>query len=234
MDPADERRSGVSELQQIEHTTDLAPGVKNLGWYAQELDYGFALAQKLCTTAFAPAHFRGKPADAATAMLYGNTLGLDPIASMRSVYVVHGTPALYASTMMALAVSAGHEIVRESATEQEVVFKARRRGSEVWQEVKWTMTRAERAGYTANKKYSTDPVGMLSAKCMAEAAKLVAPDALMGLRSVEDIELEEGPEVEAKPVKRRSVQRKPKAPEPEVPELPEIEEGDVDESAADQ
>lgn len=224
----------MSELQQIEQTVDLAPGVKNLGWYAQELDYGFALAQKLCTTAFAPAHFRGKPADAATAMLYGNTLGLDPIASMRSVYVVHGAPALYASTMMALAVSAGHEIVRESATEQQVVFKARRRGSEEWQEVKWTMGRAERAGYTANKKYSTDPIGMLSAKCMAEAAKLVAPDALMGLRSVEDIELEEGPEVEVKP--RRVVQRKPraKAPEPEAPELPKVEEVETDDPAADQ
>lgn len=195
-----------------------APGVKSLAYYAAELDAGYTLAQKLCQTAFAPKHFQGKPAEAATAMLYGNTLGLDPIASMRSVYVIHGTPALYASTMMALAVSAGHEITRESATEQAVVFQCRRRGSQVWQKVEWTMARADRAGYTSNQKYKTDPIGMLTAKCQAEAAKLVAPDALMGLSSVEDIELAAAPEPAPEPKKRRTVQRA-KAPEPEVPEL---------------
>lgn len=215
----------MSELANNENTEARAleaPGVKSLADYAQELNYGFALAQKLCQTAFAPAHFKGKPTEAATAMLYGNTLGLDPIASMRSLYVVHGTPALYSSSMMALAVSAGHEIVRVDATEQAVTFKCRRRGSQEWQTVEWTMTRAERAGYTSNKLYAKDPVGMLTAKCQAEAAKLVAPDALMGLRSVEDVELEAGPEdVPEKPkAKRRSVQRKPQ-PEPELPELAE-------------
>lgn len=211
-------------VQYNEGPRAVSPGVKSLGYYAQELDAGFALAQKLCQTAFAPQHFRGKPAEAATAMLYGNTLGLDPIASMRSVYVIHGTPALYASTMLALALNAGHEIVRESATEQAVVYRARRKGSSEWQTVEWTMGRAERAGYTKNQKYNTDPIGMLTAKAQAEAAKLVAPDALAGLRSVEDVELEHpdtAPEQsQDAPKKRRTVQRKPQ-PAPELPEAAE-------------
>lgn len=205
----------IARTEDYERWRQDTPGVKSLAYYATELDYGFALAQKLCQTAFAPAHFKGKPAEAATAMLYGNTLGLDPIASMRSVYVIHGAPALYASAMMALAVSAGHEIVRESATEQAVVFQCRRKGSQVWQKVEWTMGRADRAGYTNNKKYQTDPIGMLTAKCQAEAAKLVAPDALMGLASVEDVELEhDAPAPEATPRKKRTVQRKPQVEAP--------------------
>lgn len=215
----------MTELATIEDTEQRAittPAVKSLAYYATELDYGYALAQKVCRTAFAPAHFRGKPEEAATAMLYGNTLGLDPIASMRSVYVVHGTPALYASTMMALAVSAGHEIVRESATEQAVVFQCRRKGSEVWQEVKWTMARAERAGYTSNKQYTSNPIGMLTAKCQAEAAKLVAPDALMGLQSVEDVELEAVAAPEEKPKTRKRTVKRAQQPAPEAPEIPEV------------
>lgn len=224
----------MTELQKHENNTvDEAPnGVRSLVGWANELDAGFHLAQKLGQTAFTPAHFRGKPAEAASAMMYASKWGMDPISAMESVYVIHGSPALYAEAMAGIAMSAGHEIVRDSATEQAVVFKCRRRGSTVWQTVEWTISRAERAGYTRNKQYASNPIAMLTAKCQAEAAKLVAPDALMGLRTVEDVQLEEGVEAPEEPKKaapkKRTVQRK-QAPKPELPEAAE-EKGKDDES----
>ena len=200
------------------------------GW-AQELDAAFQLSQMVCQTAFAPQHFRGKPEEAATAMLYGHTIGLPPMVAIKSIYVVHGTPALYAKTMYAIALAAGHQIERVHATEQSVKFRCRRKGAQQWQEVEWTIERARQAGYTTNKQYQSNPIGMLGAKCMAEAANLVAPDALAGMASVEEIQLGDVdgavPGVEDAPApapseSKRTVKRKPrgKAPEPQAPDLP--------------
>lgn len=205
--------------------------VNTLEGWAQELDAAFRLSQMVCQTAFAPQHFRGKPEEAATAMLYGHTIGLPPMVAIKSIYVVHGTPALYAKTMYAIALAAGHQIERVHATEQSVKFRCRRKGAQQWQEVEWTIERARQAGYTTNKQYQSNPIGMLGAKCMAEAANLVAPDALAGMASVEEVQLGDVdgavPGVEDEPApspspEKRTVKRKPrgKAPEPQAPDLP--------------
>ncbi|UOD80314.1 hypothetical protein [Paenarthrobacter ureafaciens] len=197
-----------------------------VGW-ASELDAAYKLASMVCQTAFVPQHFRNKPEETAVAMLYGHTLEMPPMVAVKSIYVVHGTPALYAQAMYAIALSKGHEIERVEATENRVVFRARRRGVQAWQKVEWTIARATQAGYTSNAKYRENPIGMLTEKCKAEAAKLVAPDALAGMSSVEEIQLgdfdvtdySESAPVEATPApKKRTVQRK-QAPAPDLPEV---------------
>lgn len=199
--------------------------------YARELDAAYEFACKIDKTPFMPKHFKGKPEDAAVAMLYAAPLGLLPVTALKSIYVVHGTPALYAESMLSIALSRGHQIERVHATETSVKFRCRRRGSENWQEVEWTIQRAQKAGYTSNAKYRENPIGMLTEKCKAEAARLVAADALAGIPAGEDIELgdysdEPAQEVADAPASspvKRTVKRKPqaKAPEPEVPDLPE-------------
>ena len=207
--------------------------VTTLAGWAQELDAAFQLSQMVCQTSFAPQHFRGKPEEAATAMLYGHTIGLPPMVAIKSIYVVHGTPAIYAKTMYAIALAGGHQIERVHATEQSVMFRCRRKGSQKWQEVEWTIERARQAGYTSNKQYQSNPIGMLGAKCMAEAANLVAADALAGMASVEEVQLgdvdgavpgieDDLPPAPAPTESKRTVKRKPrgKAPEPQAPDLP--------------
>lgn len=184
--------------------------------YAQEVKAAGQIASTIGNTSFVPGHFRGKTAELASAILYGQDLGLPVMHSMRSLYSIHGTPAMYADTMLAVAQSKGHEIERVEATEQVVKYRARRYNAKSgtfgeWQEVTWTMQRAERNGYTSNKKYKTSPIEMLTAKAKAEAARLVAADALMGLYSVEDMELEnggaeEGAQATKKP--RKTIQRR--------------------------
>ncbi|MCU1617367.1 MAG: hypothetical protein JWO98_4907 [Frankiales bacterium] len=181
-----------------------------------------ALAASLIKTSFVPKEFRGKPEEATAAILLGDELGLSPISALRSVYVIHGTPSIYAKTAVALVQSHGHEVWTESQTDREVVMGGKRKGSTHEEFAKWDIDRARKAGYTANAKYQSSPQEMLWAKAASEICKKIASDVLAGVPlTVEDLELE--PENQPKTtVSRapRTVQRQPKpiAPEPEFDE----------------
>ena len=179
------------------------------------------LATSLARTSFVPKAFQGNPGDATAAIMLGDEVGLKPIAALRSIYIISGTPAMYARTMVALVMSHGHEVWTESSTDREVVVCGRRRGAEHVERSSWTIDRARKAGYTNNKKYDSDPQAMLYSKAAGEVARKVAPDVLAGIPySVEDLELEQ-PEPTARVTRAsRPVQRqaKPQPPEPEFDE----------------
>jgi hypothetical protein len=180
------------------------------------------LATSLSRTSFVPKAFQGNPGDATAAIILGDELGLSPLSALRSIYIISGTPALYARTMVALAMAHGHEVWTESSTDREVTVCGKRKGSEHVEKSTWTIDRARKAGYTNNKKYDSDPQAMLYSKAAAEIARKIAPDVLSGVPySVEDLELEEQPKVTVSRAPR-SIQRtpKPQAPEPEFDETP--------------
>ena len=190
--------------------------------WAQELGAAHQLGTALCSTEFVPASFRGKPEAAAAAILAGKSLGLDPMNALANIFVVSGRPSMYARTMAALVLQAGHTIRRVEATEQRVVYEGKRKGDTTFTRVEWTIARAQKAGYTSNKKYQTDPIGMLTAKCQAEICRVIAPDVLTGIAatSVEEVELDDlGEQVPAEaeaPKAKRTINRA-KAPAPELP-----------------
>jgi hypothetical protein len=193
-------------------------GGRLVAW-AQAAGAAHQLAQSLSKTSFVPRAFQGNAGDATAAIMLGDELGLKPLAALRSIYIISGTPAMYARTMVALVMSHGHEVWTESSTDREVVVCGRRRGSEHVERSAWTIDRARKAGYTNNKKYESDPQAMLYAKAAGEVARKVAPDVLAGVPfSVEDLELE--PENQPKTtVTRAKVQRtRPATPEPEFDE----------------
>lgn len=195
-------------------------GGRLVAW-AQAATAAHQLATSLSRTSFVPRHFQGKPEDATAAVLLGDELGLSPISALRSIYVISGTPAMYARTMVALAQAHGHEVWTESSTDREVVVCGRRKGSDHVERAVWTIDRARKAGYTSNKKYETDPQAMLYSKAAAEVARKVAADVLSGVpHSVEDLELEQ-PEATtrvARAASTRVARPKPVAPEPEFDE----------------
>ena len=150
------------------------------------------LARAICGTAIVPAHFRGKPEECAAAMVYGATLGLDPIGALRGLYNVHGSVAMYAQLAVSIVMRDGHDLWIVESTDQAVTAAGRRKG---WPEDRvfqatWDYARAQRAGYTTNKKYESDPQAMLGAKAQMEVARRIAPDSLNGIYSVEELTLE--------------------------------------------
>lgn len=172
-------------------TTGIDPTGGRLVAWAEAASAANSLARALSQTTFVPKEMTNV-GNATAAILMGDELGLSPLAALRSIYVVHGTPALYAKTMVALAQSHGHDIWTEETSDAKVVVCGRRKGTEHVERAEWTVARARKAGYTANKKYESNPQEMLYAKAAGEIARKVAADVLAGIPySVEELELEQ-------------------------------------------
>lgn len=205
-------------LAPIEHgAVELAPAIEpgqNLITWARALGAAHQVASALCQTSFVPRHFAGKPEEAAAALMLGDELGLAPVSALRSIFVIGGTPGMYARTMVALVQSRGHDVWTEAESATKVVVCGRRAGSDKVERSEWTIDRARRAGYTNNKKYETSPEDMLYARAASTVCRRVAADVLSGIPySVEELELEEKPRT----AKVARVRPAPAEPELESP-----------------
>jgi len=199
-------------LYESPHAPDPTGG-RLVAW-AASLKAAHQIGAALCNTSFVPATFKGKPEEAAAAILFGDEIGLTPTQSLQSVYVISGKPALYARAMVAIVLAAGHEIETVEKADAKVTVRGRRRGSENWTTETWTTARAQKAGYLSNKKYATDPEAMLYARAASDLCRQIAPDALAGIGyTVEELEIAEPTKV----IVARSDKPKVKAPEPVEP-----------------
>jgi hypothetical protein len=159
--------------------------------HAQAMTTAKQLADALCQTEMVPARYRGKPGDAAAAILYGAEIGLNPIQSLQNIFAVHGQPSIYARTAVALVKRAGIRVSTVESTDQSVTVSASNPATGEVEVSTWDIARAEVAGYTANKKYKTNPQEMLWSKAAMEVCRKIAPDVLMGIPYArEELELE--------------------------------------------
>lgn len=193
----------------------------------EQMGGAYQIAQAIAKTAFVPQHFRGKPDDISAAIMYGAAVGLDPMSSLRAIYVVNGSPGLYAKHMVAIAQNAGHEVWTEEASDDSVTVCGRRRGSTHVERDTWTYARAKKAGYTSNKKYDTDPQAMLYARAASVVVRRIASDVLAGLdTSVEELRVIDVDAEVVRPPRESATSllgSAPAAAEPEKPAAPSTE-----------
>lgn len=170
-----------------------ADPLDQLARYTAVLGDAVNFAQVVCRTPLVGPTFYGKPEAGAVAILYGAGLGLDPLQALQQVFVVHGQPAIYARTMRALLLGKGFRFRTVETSDESVTVEGTAPNGDV-ETVTWDIARARKAGYTSNKKYETDPQGMLFAKASAEVCRKLAPDVLLGIsRTVEEAELDPAP-----------------------------------------
>lgn len=149
--------------------------------WAQEARQAAQIAESLSKTSFVPATLRGKPADITAAILAGQELGLQPMASLRSMDIIQGTPALRAHAMRGLVQSKGHSVQLVESTETRCVMRGRRKGEDEWQEVDWTIQRATALGLTSKSEWKKQPKTMLVARATGEVCRLIASDVLYAM-----------------------------------------------------
>ena len=160
---------------------------------AKDMNGAMTVANGIVGTSFVPQHFRGKPEEAAAAILYGATLGFDPLTSLQQLYSIGGKPALYSRAMVAVVLSKGHRVWTIEDRPDSVTVAGQRKGSDHVEQITWTIERAKTAGYTSNANYKKDPHAMLYARASGDVARRIAPDALLGLAySAEELQLGEG------------------------------------------
>lgn len=202
----DDRTPAVRQGGTIAHLAD----------WAEEARAAYQLAATLCKTSFVPAHFKNKPEEATAAILTGHEMGMSPMAALRAIYVISGTPGMYAAAMRAVALSRGHKVWVAEASPERVVVRGQRAGSEQVQESVWTIDRAKQAGLLNNAQYTKNPQNMLTARGTAEVARLIAADALHGLHAVEEMDDLEPRRVEAVAAPRVTAKEILGQPEPEA------------------
>lgn len=167
--------------------------VSPLVQWAYEARQAAQIAQSLARTSFVPASLRGKPEDITAAILAGQELGLQPMATLRSMDVIQGTPALRAHAMRGLVQSHGHSVQVVESTPERCLMRGRRKGEEEWQQVEWTMKRAADLGLTGKAEWKKQPQTMLVARATGEICRLVASDVLYAMPyAAEELDAEGG------------------------------------------
>jgi hypothetical protein len=152
-----------------------------LALWAYEARQAHSIAQSLAGTTFVPQSMKGNVGDITGAILAGAELGMQPIAALRSIDVIQGTPALRAIAMRGLVQNQGHEIELLESTATRCVMRGRRAGAEKWQTVEWTIERAQQMGLTAKQQWKLQPTAMLIARCTGELCRLIAADVLLAM-----------------------------------------------------
>ncbi|RRQ26282.1 hypothetical protein DK926_18720 [Rhodococcus sp. Eu-32] len=173
-----------------------AAGLSKLHEHTRAKAEAFEYAEFVTSTGMCPDIFRGKPKDATVAILRGAMLGFDPDASLEALFVIHGKVGMYARAKYAVAMSRGATMYEVEASDASVTWAGTKPGDDQVQSVTWTIERAQKAKYTSNQKYQTNPQQMLRAKCQSELADLLTPGALLGL--IDEVDRDVRPPVKVK------------------------------------
>jgi hypothetical protein len=199
-----------------------------------------AIAKALAVTPFVPDSIKLderknlKPVDVIAsivtgAILAGHEVGLQPMAALRSIDIIKGTPAMRAVAMRGLVQSHGHSIRVVEQTDAKAVVVGRRKDETEEHRSTWTMERARRLGLATKDQWQKQPEAMLVARATAECCRLTASDVLLGIPYSTE-EMEDVPDADEIPAPRRTAKRKPvgRAPVAE-PQLAEpVADDDVD------
>jgi hypothetical protein len=183
-------RDEQSAVATTEQDTLPAPaptaGTTALVAWAQEASLAYDMAQKLAATSFVPQSLRGKPGDIAAAILAGSELGMKPMATLKSIDIIQGTPALRAHAMRAVIQREGHKIELVESRDDYCKMRGLRKGEETWQEVEWDIPRARLLGLLNKDQWKKQPKSMLVARATGELCRLIASDALHGMAYVSE------------------------------------------------
>lgn len=216
-----------------------SPAESNLVVWANDARQASAVARSLAPTPFIPSSLRATrtskdepeeqihartAANITAAILTGQELGLTPMAALRSVVVIQGTPAMTAVALRGLVQSRGHEIWVESSSDTRAVVCGQRRGSTRVERSVWTIERARQLGLTSKDNWRKQPEAMLVARGTSEVGRRIAADVLLGMPySVEEL-ADEAPETTAgtRRAQRRTAPEPVALPEPALtaPEPP--------------
>ena len=160
----------------------------------------------------------------AIVMLVGRELGLQPMASIRSIYVVNGKPAMSAELMVALVRQRGLGTFDYTIEEGSVSVLGMRTASGETIKSTWDRERAARAGLDSKdiwRKYESE---MLRHRAEAEVCRALFGDILLSMYITEELDEEPTPAPEEEPESRTEAIKKQladgmvKLPEPPMPE----------------
>jgi len=153
----------------------------------QSLGELIEFATLLSKSDLVPSGYKGKPENILTAIQLGQEIGLKPLQSLQSIYVVNGKPTLYGDAMIALVRShPDFEDIKEWQEEDIAYCEIKRKGQTPCVR-QFSMDEARSAGLiNRNPVWKAYPKRMLQMKARGYALRDCFPDALSGLITIEE------------------------------------------------
>lgn len=129
------------------------------------------------------------PAKAIAVMLAGRELGLPPMQSIRNVHIVDGKPTLSAETMLALAYQRVPGLTCEVKSGPDgAVVTGQRNSTSKPVTIAFTFKEAAAAGLMTKDNWRKYPSAMCRARAISAWCRVVAPDAILGCYTPEEVE----------------------------------------------
>lgn len=157
------------------------------------------IANTLAKTEFVPRNMQHRPDAVLAAILYGRSLNLHASQALQQIAVINGRPTMSAELMMAKIREAGHSIVISAESDEAVTITARRADTGDMHTETWSIEQAKQAGLTGKDNWKQYPKAMLRARAISATARLLFPDALLGIsytpeeaQSIRAVEVIEG------------------------------------------
>jgi hypothetical protein len=127
-------------------------------------------------------------AEAITKIEYGREIGLLPVQSLSTIWIIKGMPCVKTQVMIALALRRGikFKILKSDETICQIEFS--RKDFEPHIET-FTIDDAKRLKYTDKTAYVQQPKIMNRYRCFSNGLRIYAPDLTLGLYSKEEIEI---------------------------------------------
>ena len=169
----------MNEITTSEATFSLAP---------RNLTEAMEFAKIIAGSDMVPKDYINKPGNVLVAVQTGAEVGLKPMQSLQGIAVINGRPAIWGDAMWALIVSHPQfEGFRDENTDTQSTIWMKRRGqTEIMRS--FSMDDAKKAGLMGKQgPWTSNPKRMLQMRARAFAARDLFPDALKGIKSVEEV-----------------------------------------------
>lgn len=213
--------------RQLAVRDDLAPGARPAAIIPRNFIEAQQLCQALASSSLVPKAYRTATGavDMLLVVMTGSELGIPPMAALRLFTTWDGVPRLMAEGIRAVMMMASDIEYFEMATgdDTHATWIGKRRGRPE-KAVTWTMERAKRAGLTGKENWSKYQEAMLNARASMDLGRILAPDVISGMRSLE--EAQDGDFIASQSTERKTefsappVLVAPQGPPPGVP-MPE-------------
>lgn len=177
----------MSENKAIVQTASSGFGITRPSIQSSEMiDTSWRMAQFAAQSSLTKTN---NPYDAFFIIQYGWELGLTPMASLRTIYIVNGVPTCSGEAMLALIRKSGFatEIKIDGDGERASVMMARELPIRESYLSIFTIEDAKKAGLLGKDNWQKHPAKMLKWRAVSECAKFLFGDVIGGLYTVEEI-----------------------------------------------
>lgn len=175
--------------RQLAVRDELAPGARPAAIIPRNFLEAQQLCQALAASSLVPKAYRSTTGavDMLLVVMTGSELGIPPMAALRLFTTWDGVPRLMAEGVRAVMMMAPDIEYFEMSTcdDKHATWIGKRRGRPE-KSITWTMDRAKRAGLTGKENWSKYQEAMLNARASMDLGRILAPDIISGMRSLEE------------------------------------------------